>query len=183
MIKFTARVTALACLLAIFSFGQEFAWDAFPEQMRKPIPDAVLYRLFLEHVSAFENQARLNDAQGQSGEAWRNHLAHQFGLPADELSGIVQVALELTDQLSKLRSQQRAIATRFRTAEIRTQVCFRLNLSPLFRLNCWESKRRSRLSAYNRAIESKPVSAIRNFHNWSRSFASATRLFRMFLKI
>jgi hypothetical protein len=117
MIKFTARVTALACLLAIFSFGQEFAWDAFPEQMRKPIPYAVVYRLFLEHVSAFENQTRLNDAQGQSSEAWRNHLAHQFGFPADELSSIVQVALELTDQLSKLRSQQRAIATRFRTAD------------------------------------------------------------------
>jgi hypothetical protein len=100
MIKFTARVTALACLLAIFSFGQEFAWDAFPEQMRKPIPDAVLYRLFLEHVSAFENQARLNDAQGQSGEAWRNHLAHQFGLPADELSGMCKLLWSLPINLA-----------------------------------------------------------------------------------
>jgi hypothetical protein len=44
---------ALAFLLAVFSFAQEFAWDALPEQMRKPIPDAVQYRLFLEHVSAF----------------------------------------------------------------------------------------------------------------------------------
>ena len=114
MAKSALRLTALLLSLALTSFPQEIALEAFPAQMRNAISDAVLYRLFLEHAAAFESQARLNEARGKTGKALRNHLRNQFGLTAEELPGIAQIALDFNDQLSQLRSQQQTIAIRFR---------------------------------------------------------------------
>lgn len=101
-------------LLRVASFGQEFPLDAFPEQMRQPIGESAIYRLFFRHVAAFEREARLSQSRGTSGEAFRHHLKNRFGIDSNEYFRIAETALAFDDQFANLRSRQRTIAVEFR---------------------------------------------------------------------
>ncbi len=130
MLRSATRLIALAGACTLVGYPQEIAFEAFPDQMRRPMSDAVLYRLFLEHASAFEKQARLNEAQGRSGTALRNHLRRRCGITEDNLSRIAQVAVDFTDSLSQLRAEERRIAVRFRAETFQNDARIDLQFLP-----------------------------------------------------
>lgn len=98
---------------AVFSPAQEIPLSAIPPAMRKPIPEHVAYRMFLRHAAAMEREARSNEAQARSGEAYRNHIVHKFGVTAEEQSKIAEIALGFDQDLSALRAQEKQILDAF----------------------------------------------------------------------
>ena len=110
--------TALLIWFSPANFGQEISLDALPKEMRRPIANQALYRLFLQHVAVFERQAEREEARGTSDEAFRNHFVNQFGLTSSEYRLIADIALDFDNQFIAIRSQQRAIAIRFRNQEV-----------------------------------------------------------------
>jgi hypothetical protein len=83
--------------------------------MRRPVPDAVIYRIFLHHVAAFERRARSNEAKGGSGDAFRNHLIRKFGITSNEQKQIAEMALSFDTASKPLVAQRKAIVTDFRS--------------------------------------------------------------------
>ena len=81
--------------------------------MQKPIPETVLYRMFLRHVAAFDKQAQTNPA---IAEPLRNHILHKYGLSQEEYTKVAQIARDYDSSLQTLRERQLAVAKAFREA-------------------------------------------------------------------
>ncbi len=77
-------------------------------------PDQVVYGVFLRHVGTFENLAEANEARGESGAAYRNHLAHKFGLTITEQTKVNEIAQTYVTQYKALNQQLEAAAKDYR---------------------------------------------------------------------
>lgn len=72
-----------------------------------PMPEAAIYRIFMTHVATFEQKARDAEAQGKSGDSWRNHLTRKYGLTREEQQQLASTVLSYHSQMVGLRQQLR----------------------------------------------------------------------------
>ncbi len=103
---FTRTLPFFLLLWAGPCFAQEISLDVLPPQMRKPMPDQVIYHMFLRHLAAFERLAQQAQANGQNPDPWRKHILHKFGLTADEQQKIMPIALQYDAQWRSIHEQE-----------------------------------------------------------------------------
>jgi hypothetical protein len=107
-------VTGILSLLALFlieanCFGQEVPLSAFPPQSQQPVSEIHLYRAFLRHEAAFEHLALAAESSGKSGQAYRTHFVHKFGLTTEEQEKLASIALNFESAQAVLDQRKAAI--------------------------------------------------------------------------
>ncbi len=112
------RIPGSAGVLILFviaqSSAQEVPLSSLPVRMTKPVPDAVIYRIFLHHLVSFERAAQKEEAAGKSGSPFRNHISKKFGLTATNQTSLAQLALAFDLDEQHLRVQKGETVKKFR---------------------------------------------------------------------
>ncbi len=104
----------ISVLLRGQSSAQEVPISALPPKMQQPIPDRVVYHMFLRHIAALEHQAQQAQANGQNPNPWRNHILHKFGLTAEEQQRITPIALEYEAQWRNIHEREQVVAKAYK---------------------------------------------------------------------
>ena len=81
-----------------------------------PIPEPVLYRLFLNHVASFAKSAKIRAARGLDPNPLRQYFLRKIGLTQEQNDTLNEVALDYDRQDEPIRSRAAAVAKAFRRA-------------------------------------------------------------------
>ncbi len=92
------------------------AWTASGQTVTAAasVPDHVLYRLFLNHVSDFAKFAATKGAKGEDLQPLRTYFIRKASLSKEQNDALTGIALDYSSEVLLLRNQAAAIAKRFR---------------------------------------------------------------------
>ena len=104
-------------LFAVCCLAQEIPLSQLPPKMQAPVPDYVLYHMFLRHLAIFQQQAQQAGAAGQSSSPWQNHILHKFGLTPTEQQALLPIALQYETQWKAIRQQEEDLVKSFKASQ------------------------------------------------------------------
>jgi len=82
--------------------------------MQQPVPDRVMYHLFLRHVAGMERLAQEAQASGKDPGPWRRHALRKFSLTEEERQKLLPIANQYEAQVRKQQEQSHSITSDFK---------------------------------------------------------------------